>query len=217
MIVAICICSIFIALTFFDKDLKFYENSVQVAGKVVKVYDDEHNQDNKIVKVAYEVNDKSFSKNLDVPTVDASRYKPADVIQVFYDANNPKDCRLNTRSLAGMYIILGILILLDALAIDKLVMYILSVKTNKTLCLNGHFVMATLTKVQTVTSITLNSLNGEENYIIISRYIKDGTEYIFKSKKLKNNPQELIQNNEVKVFVDKKNYKKYLVDVEAYV
>ena len=82
---------------------------------------------------------------------------------------------------------------------------------------SNNYIMAPISEIKEVFSISINNLNGETNYIILAKYDKDGKEYIFKSKKLKANPSNNGLTNEVKVYVDDKNYKKYLVDINDYI
>ena len=42
----------------------------------------------------------------------------------------------------------------------------------------------------------------------------DGTVHIFKSRYLYYNPESLLKNNAVRVYVDNNNYKKYYVDID---
>jgi len=198
-------------LLYFDDNFKFAKNAEQITANVKNISEEDNSK--KTVAVIYSVDKEPYTKTIELISSEADRYKPGDKIEVFYDKNAPSKCRYSKKSVLSQYVTLFMIMIIDIAVIAQLVLYILKTKMNKKLIQDDNFILASFDKIKEVTSITLNNLNGEKNYIIFAKYNKDGVEYSFKSYKLKVYPENLI---DIKVYVDNNNYKKYLVDVEDF-
>ena len=59
------------------------------------------------------------------------------------------------------------------------------------------------------------SVNGRHPFVVSCKYeAVDGTVHIFKSRYLYFNPEPLLKNNVVHVYVDNNSFKKYYVDID---
>ena len=144
----------------------------------------------------------------------SSSMDEGDTIEVMYNPENPKEIV----ALNGYWIAAGIFTLMGVVfSIVGGSMFIAEVKKNKkmkTLLESGQYIMA---KIE---SINLNynySVNGRHPYNIICNYYDDYKDvtYIYKSDNLWFDPEEIISSRgieELKVYVDRNDPKKYYVD-----
>ena len=89
-----------------------------------------------------------------------------------------------------------------------------SLKKRK-LTASGQYIYATVESIEYNESI---SMNGKHPFVVYCTYRDDYKDviYRFKSDNIWTNPEYVIQpGNEIKVFVDRQNYKNYHVDVES--
>lgn len=85
-------------------------------------------------------------------------------------------------------------------------------KTSQRLLDNGNYVVAEIFDISQEYNVMVN---GRHPYIVNCKYeAMDGTVHIFKSRYLYFNPETLLKNNVVRVYVDNDNFKKYYVDID---
>ena len=137
-----------------------------------------------------------------------------DTIEVRYNPDNPNEIVV----LDGYWIAAGILTLMGVVfGGSAAVMFIIELRKNikmKNLLASGQYIMAK------IDSINLNinySVNGRHPYNIICKYYDDYKDvtYIYKSDNLWFDPEEIIASRgieELKVYIDRSNPKKYYVD-----
>ena len=77
---------------------------------------------------------------------------------------------------------------------------------------NGNYVVAEIFDISQNYNV---SVNGRHPFVVSCKYeAVDGTVHIFKSRYLYFNPEPLLKNNVVRVYVDNDNFKKYYVDID---
>lgn len=87
--------------------------------------------------------------------------------------------------------------------------------TKKKLTASGQYIYATVESIEYNKSF---SVNGKHPFVVYCTYRDDYKDviYRFKSDNIWTNSEYVIQpGNEIKVFVDRQNYKNYHVDVES--
>lgn len=85
-------------------------------------------------------------------------------------------------------------------------------RTAQRLLENGNYVVAEIFDISQEYNVRVN---GRHPFIINCKYeAMDGTVHIFKSRYLYFNPEPLLKNNVVRVYVDNDNFKKYYVDID---
>ena len=77
---------------------------------------------------------------------------------------------------------------------------------------NGNYVVAEIFDISQNYNV---SVNGRHPFVVSCTYeAVDGTVHIFKSRYLYFNPEPLLKNNVVRVYVDNDSFKKYYVDID---
>lgn len=77
----------------------------------------------------------------------------------------------------------------------------------------GNYALATIMDVSVNFSV---QINNRSPFVLRCQYKHDdGNTYIFKSGNLRFNPQSLLPENQVKVWIDRNDIKNYYVDVDA--
>ena len=85
-------------------------------------------------------------------------------------------------------------------------------KNAKRLLENGNYVIAEIFDISQNYNV---SVNNKHPFIVSCKYeAMDGVVHIFKSRYLYFNPEPLLKNNVVRVYVDNDNFKKYYVDID---
>lgn len=85
-------------------------------------------------------------------------------------------------------------------------------RTAQRLLNNGNYVIAEIFDILQNYNV---SVNARHPFVVSCKYEAiDGTVHIFKSRYLYFNPEPLLKNNVVRVYVDNDNFKKYYVDID---
>jgi len=85
-------------------------------------------------------------------------------------------------------------------------------KNARRLLENGNYVVAEIFDISQNYNV---SVNNKHPFVVSCKYeAVDGTVHIFKSRYLYFNPEPLLKNNVVRVYVDNDNFKKYYVDID---
>jgi len=184
----------------------------------------EESEKNKKVFVTFTTSDGSnITVNLNTYDFTMSNDKR---ISIYYDPENPRNVRLGSTVLFSFFFMLifggfGTVFLIQGIKYLKKDRNLKNKK--KKLLASGHCVTADIINVNQDTNV---SYNGEQPYIIQSRYSENGTDYFFESheiwfdesyiilkKALEASPTEAPQK--VKVYVDKNDFNIYYVDEES--
>lgn len=106
-------------------------------------------------------------------------------------------------AVGGTFFLIGICFLIWEIKNKKMV---------KRLIENGNFIWAQITEVAPNYNVTVN---GRHPYIVYCQFQDvEGTVHIFKSRDINFDPQTLFKSEQVRVYVDNNNYKKYFVDID---
>lgn len=111
-----------------------------------------------------------------------------------------------------LFIFSGIGLILFLIGILFLMIQLSKKEMSQRLLENGNYVVAEIFDITQEYNVTVN---GRHPFVINCKYeAMDGTVHIFKSRYLYYNPESLLKNNAVRVYVDNNNYKKYYVDID---
>lgn len=141
-------------------------------------------------------------------------YSVGEKVEIFYEPNEPEHAKINSfMSLYFFPTILGVMG--GVMILGKLAMMLfrrLGKKKETDLLQQGRPVQA---KVQGIEKSTSLNMNGRNSYHIIAHW-RDASSnalHVFKSKNIWFNPEDYIDREEVTVYVDKSNVKKYHMDI----
>lgn len=136
-------------------------------------------------------------------------------VEIYYDKDNPN--KIGMKSLDLLFLILpGIGLIFLIIGGTGILVKVNKKKLEKRLKENGELIYADY--VETIIN-TSYSVNGRYPYKIICEWTNpvDSEEYMFKSKNIWSNPEDIIEEKNIKqfpVYIDKNNKKKYLVDID---
>lgn len=106
----------------------------------------------------------------------------------------------------------GIGIIFLIIGIIFLILLLKKKKEAEQLLDNGRYILAEICEI--IPNYTIR-VNGKHPYVVHCKYeAMDGTIHIFKSRNLFFNPESMLRGTSVKVYTDRKNYKKYYVDID---
>lgn len=191
-----------------------YENKVDTIGTIVDIYSHRSNRDTTHkVLVKYNANDKEYESILNSYS---SSFYVGKEIDIYYDIDNPN--KIGVKSLDYVFLIFpGLGAIFVIIGGTGIVVNISKKRMEKYLRKNGDIIHANY--IETVLNTTY-SVNGRHPYNIICEWnnIEDGKKYIFKSKNIWINPENIINERNIEnfiVYIDLKNKKRYLVDIES--
>ncbi|MCR5608856.1 MAG: hypothetical protein K6G26_07305 [Lachnospiraceae bacterium] len=197
-----------------NDDIDFYRNSKYVKGFINNISVSEDDQKINYISVIYEVKGKEYTAKIKLDeSDDIDYYKVNDNIRLFYDETNPKDCRMDSRSAISIYLVVFILSMIGAYGAYLTGSHIKKIILNRKLIKDNNFIMADFYKIKKRKSY-YNNINGIENYVKCRYRENENDEYIyFTSMFMKNDIGHYLKDKKIKVYVDKNNYKIYLVDM----
>ena len=192
-----------------------YENKVDTVGTITEIssyYSNNKHNRNYEVYVSYTVDGKEYESTLN--SYSSSFYKGKE-IDIYYDKDNPS--KIGVKSLDLVFLIfpgLGLIFLIVG-GIGILVK-INKRKSEKNLKENGKLIYANY--VETVLN-TSYRVNRKYPYNIICEWDNalDSKKYIFKSKNIWINPENIIKEKDIKqfpVYIDNNNKKNYVIDID---
>lgn len=136
-------------------------------------------------------------------------------IQLMLDPDNPRRLMSNVGLYIGPIIFIGLGTVFAVVGVLSLIWTGRKAHNKKQLIASGQYIYATVESIECNKSF---SVNGRHPFLIYCTY-RDAYQdiiYRFKSDNIWTNPEYVIQpGNEIKVFVDRENYKNYHVDVEG--
>lgn len=203
-----------VALYIFNTSITSREDRIETTGIITKIeiYRDRNNETYHNVFVSYSVNGKGYVSELDVWV---SGFYEGKEIKIYYDKNDPT----KIGSTASDFMMIFLLILPTIFIIIGLVGIIKKInnyKKKKILKQTGDVVYANYIE----TRINYGySVNRRHPYNIICEWYNpsDSKKYIFKSDNLWYNPENIINERNIKtfpVYINRENIEEYVVDIE---
>ncbi len=192
-----------------------YDNKVDTVGTIKEIssyYSNAKHNRNHEVYVSYIVDGKEYESRLN--SYSSSFYEGKE-IDIYYDKDNPS--KIGMKSLDLLFLIFpGIGLIFLIIGGIGILVRINKRKTEKNLKENGELIYANY--VETVLN-TSYRVNGKCPYNIICEWNNtlDNKKYIFKSKNIWINPENIIKEKDIKqfpVYIDNNNKKKYTIDID---
>lgn len=189
-----------------------YANKVDTVGIITEIipYTTSDNSINHKVYVSYTVEGNEYESMLNSYS---SGFYEGKEIEIYYDKDNPG--KIGVKSLDLLFLIFpGIGLIFLILGATGLLVNINKRRVEKRLKETGELIYANY--VETVLN-TSYQVNGKTPYNIICEWNnpQDNNKYIFKSKNIWINPQNIIEEKNIKQFpVYINNKKKYIIDTE---
>ncbi len=192
-----------------------YDNKVDTVGTITKIssyYNDNKHDRNYEVYVSYIVDGKKYESKLNSYSFNFYEGKEIDI---YYDKDNPR--KIGVKSLDLVFLIFpGIGLIFLIIGGTGILIKTNKKKLEKYLKENGELIYANY--VETVLN-TSYRVNGKYPYNIICEWndTLDNKKYIFKSKNIWINPENLIEENNIEqfpVYINNNNKKKYVIDID---
>lgn len=190
-----------------------YTNKIETTGIITRISlsGSSENDSNKVY-VSYVAEGNEYESTL---SGYSSSFYEGKEIEIYYDKDNPN--KIGMKSLDLLFLIfpgLGLISLI--IGVTGISAKARGKKSEKRLKENGELIYADY--VETIIN-TSYSVNGRYPYKIICEWTNpvDSEEYMFKSKNIWSNPEDIIEEKNIKqfpVYIDKNNKKKYLVDID---
>ncbi len=191
-----------------------YTNKIETTGIITEIWSsrDSDNNRNHKVYVSYVAEGNEYESTLNGYS---SSFYEGKEIEIYYDKDNPN--KIGMKSLDLLFLLfpgLGLISLI--IGVTGISSKARGKKSEKRLKENGELIYADY--VETIINISY-SVNGRHPYKIICEWTNplDGEEYTFKSKNIWSNPEDIIEERNIKqfpVYIDKNNKKKYFVDID---
>lgn len=136
-------------------------------------------------------------------------------IKLMIDPDDPEKARTGFGMILLPTVFSGMGLIFVCVGLIPLIVMGKRAAATKKLIQAGHYIWATVESIDYNTSY---SVNGQHPYVVYCTYrdeYRDVT-YRFKSDNIWTNPQSVITcGSEIKIFVDRQNYKNYHVDIEG--
>lgn len=194
---------------------RFKQNAVEVSAVIqeIKSYRDSDEDINYSVYVNYSYNGQYY-ENVKLSEYNSSMYVGKE-IAILIDPDNPRKNMTNFGLYLAPAIFIGMGAIFACVGIFPLIGIGQKSAVQKKLIASGQYIYATVESIQCNESYYLNGRHPFNVYCTYKDEYKDIV-YRFKSDNIWTNPEYVIQpGNEIKVFVDRQNYKNYHVDVEG--
>lgn len=190
-----------------------YTNKIETTGIITRISlsGSSENDSNKVY-VSYVAEGNEYESTL---SGYSSSFYEGKEIKIYYDKDNPN--KIGMKSLDLLFLIfpgLGLISLI--IGVTGISAKSRGKKSEKRLKENGELIYADY--VETIIN-TSYSVNGRHPYKIICEWTNpvDSEEYTFKSKNIWSNPEDIVEERNIKqfpVYIDKNNKKKYFVDID---
>ena len=189
-----------------------YNNKIETAGIITRISLSRNSEnESRRVYVSYVAEGNEYESTLNGYS---SSFYEGKEIEIYYDKDNPN--KIGMKSLDLLILILpGIGLIFLIIGGTGILVKVNKKKLEKRLKENGELIYADY--VETIIN-TSYSVNGRYPYKIICEWTNpvDGEEYTFKSRNIWLNPEDIIEERNIKqfpVYIDKNNKKKYFVDI----
>lgn len=192
-----------------------YTNKIETTGIITEIWSsrDSDNNRNHKVYVSYVAEGNEYESTLNGYS---SSFYEGKEIEIYYDKDNPNKIGMKSLDLL-ILIVPGIGLIFLIIGGTGILVKVNKKKLEKRLRENGELMYADY--VETIINISY-SVNGRHPYKIICEWTNplDGEEYTFKSKNIWSNPEDIIEERNIKqfpIYIDKNNKKQYFVDIDS--
>lgn len=190
-----------------------YTNKIETTGIITRISlsGSSENDSNKVY-VSYVAEGNEYESTL---SGYSSSFYEGKEIEIYYDKDDPN--KIGMKSLDLLFLIVpGIGLVFLIIGGTGIFIKINRRNLGKRLKENGELIYADY--VETIIN-TSYSVNGRYPYKIICEWTNpvDSEEYTFKSKNIWSNPEDIVEERNIKqfpVYIDKNNKKKYFVDID---
>lgn len=193
------------------ENMEFYRNARHIGSIVKNIKDLEDG--NRVIRVTYIVDKKTYNKDIEYNISELGDVGIGDTVSIFYNSNDPSEAQITTRTVGGVIFTVGILFVILVIIVLYTLYYYLKIKSNIKLIEDDNFVMAKFQRLE-----FRNSFNpfvaGKVNYVYCKTKIND-EKVVFKSLGFIEKPIPLNDTSMIKVYMDKNDKRKYLVDLES--
>ena len=191
-----------------------YQGKVDTEGTITQIDTYTGNRGSRYydVMVAYRVDGKDYESKLNGYS---SSFYEGKKIDIYYDKDNPNKIGIKSMDLLFVLIFSGIGLLFVIIGGAGIIVKIIKKNSEKRLKANGELIYANYVETALNTAYSVNQRNPY--YIICEWYNQaDNKKYIFKSKNIWINPENTIQEKNIKQFpvYIGNNIKKYVVDID---
>ena len=198
----------------FGANMFNYKNQINTTGIITKIstYADIDNERKYEVYVSYTVENRTLESKLNSYS---SNFYEGKKIDIYYDKDNPNKIGIKSMDLLFVLIFSGIGLLFVIIGGAGIIVKIIKKNSEKRLKANGELIYANYVETALNTAYSVNQRNPY--YIICEWYNQaDNKKYIFKSKNIWINPENTIQEKNIKQFpvYIGNNIKKYVVDID---
>lgn len=190
-----------------------YTNKIETTGIITRISLSRNSEnESRRVYVSYVAEGNEYESTLNGYS---SSFYEGKEIEIYYDKDNPN--KIGMKSLDLLFLILpGIGLIFLIIGGTGILVKVNKKKLEKRLKENGELIYADY--VETIIN-TSYSVNGRYPYKIICEWTNpvDSEEYMFKSRNIWSNPEDIIEEKNIKqfpVYIDKNNKKKYFVDID---
>lgn len=208
--IILILIGVFVGINIFKYDNK--ENTIGTITNISSHIDNDGDR-NYEVYVTYNVDGKKYESKLNGYS---SSFYEGKEIEIYYDKDNPSE--IGVKSLDLVFLIFpGIGLIFFIIGGTGIIIKIKRIKFEKSLKENGEVIYANY--VETIIN-TSYRVNRKHPYNIICEWNnpEDNKKYIFKSKNIWLNPENIIEQRNIKkfpIYVDNKNKKKYVIDIDS--
>ncbi len=212
---SIGLCMLIGAFLLYKNTSDFVSTATVAIGEVVDF--ETHRSDNSTMYspvVVFQAKDNSTHKFVSSVSSNPAGYEIGEKVEVLYRVQFPQEAQINRvfslyfapiflSFMGGVFFLIGGVLILVEIQKNKLKDYLLS---------NGRRVEA---KFQTVDFNNSLTVNGRHPYVIITQWINptNNEMHEFKSDNIWFDPKEFIKTENITVFIDPKNFKKYWMDI----
>lgn len=193
------------------ENMEFYSNAKHI-GSIVKNIK-EMEDGNRVIRVSYIVDKKTYNKDIEYNISELGDVQIGDTVSIFYNSTNPGEAHITTRTTGGVIFTVGILLVILVICVLYTIYYYKRIKTNIKLIEDDNFIMAKFQRLEFRNSFN-PFVNGKVNYVYCKTKIDD-EKVVFKSMGFVEKPKPLNDTSMIKVYIDKNDSKKYLVDLNS--
>lgn len=199
-------CLLFIVISIINskKDMEFYKNTKQVNCLVTN----KKSKDNEnIIRVSYKISNKVYLSEIYVTNEEFDSIHIGDKVEIFYNKKRPSECRMNTRSVINLLVIVLLLVMTMIVCILIAIFYSIRIRTNRKLINDNNTIDAKFYRLEFKNSIFTN----KRIYFVYCKAVLNNEKKVFKSIGFKDKPKPLNDTSKIKVYVDNNNH--YLVNI----
>ena len=194
-----------------SENMNFYRNAKHIGSIVKNIKEKEDG--NRIIRVTYIVNKKTYNKDIEYNVSELGELEIGDTVSIFYNSTNPNEAHITTRTVGSVLLIMILLITILVILVLCLVYYYLRIKMNIKLINDNNFIMAKFQRLEFKNSMNPFSV-GRVNRVYCKAKI-NGEKTIFKSIGFTGKPKPLNDTSMIKVYINKDDIKKYLVELDS--